>query len=180
MVYLADFSVIKPDVGLIVWSTIFFLLFWALIGKLAFKPIKDALKVRELDIKTALDSAEEAKREVSEMKAKNDELLRVAQQERSKMLQEAKETSDRLVRDAKDKAKEEANQIIANASREIESQKQAALREIKAQVGSMAIEVAEQILKKDLSSSAEQAAYAQRMVEELNTSYSNNKENNNV
>ena len=82
MIYLADFSVIKPDVGLLFWSTIFFLIFWFAIGKFAFRPIKDALKNRETDIKNALDSAEEAKREVAAMKSKNDDLLKEAQAER--------------------------------------------------------------------------------------------------
>jgi F-type H+-transporting ATPase subunit b len=168
MMYLADFSVIKPDVGLIFWSTIFFLLFWLLIGKMAFKPIKDALKNRETDIKTALDSAEEAKREVAAMKSQNDELLKKAQEERMLVLREAKETAERVVRDAKDKAKEEANNIIINASREIESQKQAALREIKSQVGTMAVTIAENILKKELSSDASSADYVTRMVDGMN------------
>jgi len=168
MMYLADFSVIKPDVGLIVWSTVFFVIFWLLIGKLAFKPIKDALKNRESDIKNALDSAEEAKREVAAMKSKNDEELRKAQEERVQVLREAKETAERVVREAKDKAKDEANGIIANASREIESQKQAAIRDIKSQVGNMAVEIAEKILKKELSADQANAAYVQRMVDDLN------------
>ncbi len=168
MIYLADFSVIKPDVGLIFWSTLFFILFWLLIGKLAFKPIKDALKNRETDIKSALDSAEEAKREVAAMKSENDQLLKKAQEERIQVLREAKETAERVVRDAKDKAKEEATNIITNASREIESQKQSALREIKSQVGTMAVTIAENILKKELSSEQSNTDYINRMVDDMN------------
>ncbi len=168
MIFLADFSVIKPDIGLILWSTVFFLIFWGLIGKLAFRPIKDALKNRETDIKNALDSAEEARREVAAMKSENDELLKKAQEERIQVLREAKETAERVVREAKDKAKDEANGIIANASREIESQKQAALRDIKSQVGSMAVTIAENILKKELSGDQANADYVQRMVDDMN------------
>ncbi len=57
MIFLADFSVIKPDFGLIFWTTIIFGLFWLLIGKYAFKPIANALKVREDEIQGSLDEA---------------------------------------------------------------------------------------------------------------------------
>ena len=55
MLFLADFSVIKPDFGLLFWTSIFFLLFWLLIGKFAFKPIAESLKKRTSDIQDALD-----------------------------------------------------------------------------------------------------------------------------
>ena len=55
MLFLLDFSPIKPDLGLILWSTVFFLLFWTLMKKYAFTPIKDALLERENDIQTSLD-----------------------------------------------------------------------------------------------------------------------------
>ena len=168
MIVLADFSVIKPSFGLLFWTTIIFSLFWILIGKLAFKPIAHALKNREDDIQSALSSAEEAKREVAEMKSKNDELLKQASIERSTILKEAKEARDKIVNEAKVKAKEEANMIIANAKKEIINEKEAALREVKNEVGNMAISIAEKILKKELSADASNTDYVNRLVDDMN------------
>jgi F-type H+-transporting ATPase subunit b len=168
MIVLADFSVIKPSFGLLFWTTVIFALFWFLIGKLAFKPIAHALKNREDDIQNALSSAEEAKREVAEMKSKNDDLLRQASIERSNILKEAKEARDKIVNEAKSKAKEEASMIIANAKKEILNEKDAAIREVKNEVGNMAITIAEKILKKELSNDPANTDFVNRIVDDMN------------
>lgn len=167
MIFLADFSVIKPDFGLLLWSTVFFLLFWFIVGKMAFRPIKDALKNREISIKNALESAEEAKREVAAMKAENQQLQKKAQEERSLILKEARETADRMINEAKNKAKSEATHIIENAGREIESQKQAAIRDIRNEVGSMAVRISEKILKDELSTENRSTEHINRLVEDM-------------
>ena len=105
MILLGEFNVLRPDVGLIFWSTIFFLLFWFLIGKLAFKPIAEALKKREGDIQDALDQAAEAKKEMSNLKAQNDQILAEAREARTAMLKEGKEMRDSMIAEAKDEAK---------------------------------------------------------------------------
>ena len=64
MILLADFSVIRPEPGMLVWTTIIFLLFWFILGKLAFKPIGEALKSRENSIQSALDEAKNAREEI--------------------------------------------------------------------------------------------------------------------
>jgi F-type H+-transporting ATPase subunit b len=51
------FNPIKPEFGLFFWTTLFFILFWWLIGKYAFRPITESLKQREHDIQDAIDSA---------------------------------------------------------------------------------------------------------------------------
>ncbi|MBK8776139.1 MAG: hypothetical protein IPO25_01505 [Saprospiraceae bacterium] len=66
MIYLADFSPIKPEFGLFFWTVLFFVLFWLLIGKYAFKPITESLKQRENDIQDAIDSAKKAREEVKQ------------------------------------------------------------------------------------------------------------------
>ena len=64
VLFLADFSVIKPDPGLIFWTTLIFLLVWVLLGRMAFGPIQSALKKRENDIQSALDEAKKARDEL--------------------------------------------------------------------------------------------------------------------
>ena len=99
MIYLADFSVIKPDFGLIFWTVIIFLLFWFIIGKMAFRPIAEALKKRQQDIQDSLDEAKKARQEMAELKAENEDLLIQAREERAKILKEAKEAQDTIIRE---------------------------------------------------------------------------------
>ena len=98
MIFLADFSVIKPEFGLFFWSCIIFALFWIIVGRFAFRPIAEALKKREDDIQGALDESVRTREEMAKMKAENEALLAQARQERSLMLKEAKETSDGIIR----------------------------------------------------------------------------------
>lgn len=166
MIFLLDFSPIKPDFGLLFWSTVIFGLFWLMIGKFAFRPIAEALKKRENDIQDSLDQAKKAREEMSNLKAENEELLKLAQEERQKILREAKEAKDAIVAEAREKAKDESKRIVAEAKELIENQKMAAIVDLKNQAGRMAIEIAEKILRKDLAGDAEQEAFVKKLVDD--------------
>ncbi|MGB3528954.1 MAG: F0F1 ATP synthase subunit B, partial [Saprospiraceae bacterium] len=164
----ADFSPIKPEFGLFFWTVLFFVLFWLLIGKYAFKPITESLKQRENDIQDAIDSAKKAREEVNNMKAENDRILAEAREDRAKILSEAKDTKNSIINEAKEKAKEEASKVINSAMADIENQKKLAMVEVKDQVSKLALEIAEKIIRKELQSNPEQQAFSKKMVDELN------------
>jgi F-type H+-transporting ATPase subunit b len=167
LIFLADFSPIKPDFGLLLWTAVIFLIFWFMIGKAAFRPIANALKKREDDIQNSLDEAKRAREEISNLKAENEELLKQAQEERAKILKEAKEAKDSIVSAAKETAKEEAKRIVADAKELIENQKMAAITEMKNAAGKMAIEVAEKILKSELKGDAANEDFVKRLVDDI-------------
>ena len=165
LLFLADFSPIRPEPGLILWSLIFFLVFWFFISKFAFKPITEGLKARENSIQDALDEAKKAREEIASMKSENEHLLAQAAQERAVILKEAKEMKADIIAEAQNKAKEEAQKIISSARQDIESQKIAAIAEVRDSVGGMAIEIAEQVLRKQLSNDADQKSFVQSLVD---------------
>ena len=168
MIFLADFSPIKPDFGLLFWTTLVFLLVWIPIGRKAFKPILQALKDRETGIADALGSAEKARLEVANMKAENEQILAQAREERMKMLKEAKEQATAIVNESKNAAKEEASKIIVNAMQEIENMKLAVITDVKNQAGTLALEIAEKVIRKELKGNAEQVAFVNTLVKEMN------------
>ncbi len=167
MIFLADFSVIKPDFGLLFWTTVIFILFWVIIGKFAFRPIMEGLKKRERDIQNSLDEAKRAREEMAKMKAENEELLAKAREERAQILKEAKEAKDRLIAEAKEQAKDEAKKIVANAKEQIENQKMAAIVELKNQVGKLSLEIAEKVIRKQLEGDKQQEAFVEDLVKDL-------------
>lgn len=168
MIYLADFSPIKPEFGLFFWTTVFFLLFWWLIGKFAFKPITESLKKRETDIQDAIDSAKKTREEMNNMKAENEKILAEAREERAKILMDAKDTKNNIIAEARDKAKEEASRVINSAMIDIDNQKKAAMSEVKDSVSKLALEIAEKIIRKELQSSPDQQSFAKKLVDDLN------------
>ena len=167
MVYLLGFNPMLPDVGLIVWSTVTFLAFWLIVGKLAFKPISGALRKREDDIQTALDEAKKAQEEMAALKADNERILAEAREERARILKESKDAGDKIISESKAKAKDEADKIVSNAKLEIENQKKMAIDEVKNQVGNMALDIAEKVLRKELANDAAQQSYVDDLVRDI-------------
>ena len=168
MVFLADFTVIEPEYGLLFWTAALFLLVWYFLGKKAFKPIAHALKQREESIAESLQLAEKAREDMANMKAENDTLLAQAREERSQILKDARAASDSMVNEAKNKAKEEAKKILQNAMQEIENQKLAAITEVKNQAGNLALDIASKLIRRELKGNAEQEAYLSTLLKEMN------------
>lgn len=168
MFLLLDFAPFQPSPGLAIWGLVIFLLFWAIMSKVAFGPIARALETRENDIQSALDSAKTAKEEMSNLKAENEKLLATAREERSQMLKEAKDTKNQIINDAKDSAKSEASRIMIQANQDIENSKKAAMMEVKNEVGAIAISIAEKVIKRELAGNAEQESFVNALVKDVN------------
>ena len=167
MIFLADFSVIRPEPGLLIWTLLIFLLFWFLMSRFAFKPIAEGLKKRETDIQDALDQAKKAREEMANMQAENETLLAHAREERALILKEAKEAKEEIIAEAKDRANNEYRRKVESAMQDIENMKQAALVDLKNQTGQMAIEIAEKVLQKQLANNPDQVAYAKNLAEQI-------------
>jgi F-type H+-transporting ATPase subunit b len=160
-------DLLTPELGLFFWTLIAFLVVLFLLKKFAWKPILSSLGDREKGIAESIATAERVKAEMGQPKAENEKLLAQAREERTTMLKEAKEMKDRIINEAKDQAKTEANKIIADAQQQITQQKNAALTEVKNEIGSMAIEVAGRILRKQLSAAEGQEAYMKMLAEDI-------------
>jgi len=156
-----------PDLGLFIWNLVAFLLLYLILKKTAWKPILKSLDEREKGIADSLATAEKVKTEMAQLKSENEALLAKAREERAQLLKEARETKDKIINEAKDQAKQEAGKIIADAQAAIETQKMAALTEVKNQVGTLVVEVAEKILRRELSNKPEQESYIRQLSNEV-------------
>ena len=160
-------ELVTPGIGLIFWQAVTFLIVLFLLTKFAWKPIMKALHEREASIENALSAAEKAKLEMQGLKAENEKLLAQARMERDKILRDATEAGNNLVERAKEKANEEGARMIAMAREAIETEKRAAIAEVKNQAAALSIEIAERILRRELSDPQAQQALAQDYVREV-------------
>jgi F-type H+-transporting ATPase subunit b len=163
-----DNPLVTPELGLIVWTTLVFCILFFLLAKFAWKPILKAVKEREASIEDALESAEKATRKMEELQASNEALLNEARGERDVMLKEAREVKDKIIAEAKVNANIEGERIIAAARESINNEKLAAITELKNQVAKLSIEIAEKILKEELSSADKQKAIIDNVVKDIN------------
>ncbi|MCX7728721.1 MAG: F0F1 ATP synthase subunit B [Bacteroidia bacterium] len=156
-----------PSIGLIVWTTIVFLLLLFILGKFAWKPILSAVKSREQKIEEALKEAEKAREEIKKLQSDNEKLLQQARIEADNIIKEAREIKEKIISDAKSEAQKEAQKVLNAAQDTINAQKNAALAEIKQQVAILSIDIASRILKKELSNTEAQKQLAKQMLEEM-------------
>jgi F-type H+-transporting ATPase subunit b len=160
-------DLLTPGSGLIIWQAIIFILLVILLSKFAWKPILGSLKEREESIQNALDTADKARAEMAKLTSDNEKLLKEAREERDKMLREAREVANRLKDEAQSDAKKAADKIINDARAAINVEKEAALRDVKTQVAMFSLEVAEKLMKKNLSSDKEQKGLIEGYIKDL-------------
>ena len=143
-------ELLTPGLGLMFWQLVIFTLLVILLGKFAWRPILDSLKIREESIEDALRSADEAREEMSKLTADNEKLLVKAREERDILLKEAAKVAGQLKEEAKEDAKKITSKLIEDAKASIVSEKEAALKEVRNQVAELSVEIAEKLIRKSL------------------------------
>jgi F-type H+-transporting ATPase subunit b len=160
-------ELLTPSIGLIFLTLIAFVITLWILGKFAWKPIMKSLDDREKNINDSIQSAENVRKEMSELKSENEALLAQAREERGQMLREAKETRDKIILEAKEQARLETSKIIADAQNVINQQKMAAITDLKNQVGNLVLEVSEKVIRRELSNKTEQEKYIQQLTQNV-------------
>ena len=160
-------SLLLPDSGLLFWMTLVFLVVFFVLWKWGFPSIIKMVNERKEYIDESLAKAEEANLRLANIQKQGEELLMEAREKQAQILREAAETRDTIVGQAQEKAHEESARILSEAKAEIESQKQAAIRDIRAQVAELSVQIAEKILQKELSTSAEQTQFIDRLLDDV-------------
>ena len=150
--------------GLFFWQAIILVILIVLLAKFAWKPILAALAAREEGISNALLAAENAKKEMQNLKADNEKLLAEARAERDLMMKEAREIKEKMIADAKSEAQAQGEKMIESAKATIEREKNVAMAELKNQVSTLSLEIAETLLKGELSNKEAQTKLVEKML----------------
>ena len=158
---------LTPDIGLIFWTTIAFGVLFFILSKYAWKPILGAINEREEGIKNSLASAEQARKEMQNLTADNERILKEARVERDAMLKEARAIKESMISEAKGEAQEQASKVIEQAKQTIEAEKQAAISELKSQVAELSVSIAEKVVRNELSDKNKQIKLVEEMLKEV-------------
>ena len=161
-------ALILPDYGLLFWTALVFCLLLFLLAKFAWKPILNAVNARGQKIHEALELADKTRAEMLMLQAENEKILKEARAERDAIMNDAKQTAVEMVESAKDKAKVEANKIVESAKATIASEKDAAIRDLKNQLAGFSLDIAEKIVRSELSTDAKQKELAEKLADDIN------------
>lgn len=160
-------ELLTPGVGLIFWQLVVFLLLVFVLGKFAWKPILNALKIREESIEEALNTAEQARQEMEKLKADNAKLLDEARHEREEMLKEARTTANAIKDEARADASKATEKMITDARAAIEAEKKAAMADVRNQITDLSIMITEKVLLEKLSQDKAQKDLINNYIKEL-------------
>ncbi len=161
-------ELVSPGIGLIFWMTLAFGLLLLILGKFAWPPIMRALKDREVAIEQSLHQAEAARREMENLQFTNEKLLKEAKEERDALMRDARKVREKLIDDARDKAAQEAERILDAARERIEHEKMAAITDLKNQVANLSVEIAEKLIKQELSDPAKNKQFVEKSLDNIN------------
>lgn len=161
-------DLLTPGFGLVFWQALIWIILIFFMAKFAWKPIVQSLKIREESIQDALDAADQAKEEMAKLKSDNEKLFEEARLERDIIIKEAREASNTLKEAAKNEASVITTKMIEDAKAAINTEKQAALTEVKNQVAILSLEIAEKLVKKQLSNDKAQKELVSTFVKDLN------------
>lgn len=160
-------ELVTPEIGLVFWTALSFLILFFLLARFAWKPIMGAIGERERSIEDALFKAEAAKDEMARLTNENEQLLKQARAERDLILKEAKQVKDQIISEAKNAAHIEGNKLIEKAKIEINSQKAIAMADVKNQISTLSLDIAEKVLRKQFEDKQKQDVLVADLLKEV-------------
>jgi F-type H+-transporting ATPase subunit b len=159
-------NLVTPDFGLLFWMVVIFGLVFFLLAKFGFPIITSSVEKRSAKIAQSLKDADELQARMAAWKVEQARMLDDVRKEQAQILREATETKARIVADAKAQAQAEADKILAEAKLQIAAEKESALRDVRKEVALLSVQVAEKVLRHELSDDGNQRAFIDELVDE--------------
>ena len=158
-----------PESGLLFWMTIVCLIVFLILWKWGFPSIVKMVNERKAFIDESIKKAHEANERLANIQKESESMLQEAREKQATILKEAAETRDAIVEKAQNKAREEGARIVNEAKAQIETEKQNAIRDIRSQVVELSVQIAEKILRENLSTDAKQMDLVNRLLDEVSS-----------
>ncbi|QUB46550.1 F0F1 ATP synthase subunit B [Prevotella sp. oral taxon 475] len=160
-------SILTPDIGLLFWMFLAFVVVFFILAKYGFPAIIDMVENRKKYIDESLRKAHEASERLENIQQEGETILQKAREKQAFIMKEAAETRDAIVEKAQEKARDESARLLADAKKQIEIEKQNAIRDIRSQVAELSVQIAEKVLRERLSSDEQQMEMIDRLLDEV-------------
>ena len=151
-------------------GTILFVLVFGVLAKLLLPRIQQTLAERTEQIEGGLAKSEEAQSEATALLDQYRQQLAEARHEASRLRAEAQEQGAQIIADMREQAQAEARRVTEAAQAQIEAERQQALISLRAEVGTLATELASRIVGESLTDQARQSRMVDRFLTELEVS----------
>lgn len=160
-------SILTPDLGLLFWMFLAFLVVFFVLSKYGFPVIINMVEKRKSYIDDSLRKAHEASERLAKIQQEGDAILHDAREKQAVMLKEAATTRDSIVEKAHVKAKDESSRLISEARTEIDIEKQNVIRDIRSQVAELSVQIAEKVIREELASKDSQMELINKLLNDI-------------
>jgi F-type H+-transporting ATPase subunit b len=158
-------AILTPDLGLLFWMLLSFLVVFVVLAKYGFPAIVNMVDERNKYIDDSLRKAHEAQERLANIEKEGESILQEAREKQAQILKEAAESRDAIVEQAQQKARAEGARLLDEAKVAIEQEKKAAIADIRQQVATLSVEIAEKVLRKNLRDDKSQMDLIDRMLD---------------
>jgi len=141
---------VSPELGLMIWTLLAFVITLLLLRKLAFPKIQEALDRRRRAIEESIDSAERTRQEADRLLKEYRERLREAREQAEDIVVRARKAADDVAERAKNEARKERDELMERTRRDIESETRRALDQIRKEVANLTVMATEKVARKSL------------------------------
>ncbi|GAB3604197.1 F0F1 ATP synthase subunit B [Microbacterium aureliae] len=154
----------------IIWSAVCFVVILFVFWRVALPRMKKMLDERSAAIEGNIAKADEAQRKAEAALEEYTAQLADARKEAGEIRDAAREDGRKIVAEAKDAASAEAARLTASAHAQIEAERQAALVSLRSEVGTLALDLAGNVIGETLSEDAKAQAVVDRFLADLEAS----------
>lgn len=162
----AESNFLVPNATILVEVVLFFI-FLGILAKWILPPIAAAMAQRQEAIRNRVAEAEEAKKRLASAEADYQQALAEARHEASRIREEAREQGAAVIAEARERAQEEARAILDEALRQIEADRQRAFGDLRAEIGTLATELAGRVVGEPLTGEAAREQTIERFLADL-------------
>ena len=142
---------VSPDIGLMIWTLVVFILSMIVLSRLAFPRIAEALDRRQRAIEESIDSAERVKVEADQLIGEYRQRLTEARQQADEIVARARKTGEQAHAEAVADARRKHDEMLEQTRREIQVETQRAIQEIRSEVADMTVRATEKVTRKSLT-----------------------------
>jgi F-type H+-transporting ATPase subunit b len=142
---------VTPGIGLMVWTLVIFGTAMAVLYKLAFPAIAEALDKRQKLIEESIASAERTKIESEALLAEYRERLKEARAQADDIVSSARKAGDEVQRSAAETGAAKRDELVEQAKKDIEGETRRAIQEIRSEVADLTVAATEKVTRKTLT-----------------------------
>ena len=158
-----------PEFGLVFWMFLAFVCLYFILAKWAWPFIIKSMEERADLIDKGVAYAQEAKSHLDNAKAEADKLIAEARDQQADILREASKMRNELIEKARGEAADEANKVSQAAQVSLEQARKEAEKQLRAEVGDLALQIAEKVIRKNIASDDAQRALVDQYLSEVET-----------